>query len=295
MPHAATDDGQSLYFEEAGAATGTVIIFVHEFAGDHRSWEPQLRHFARWFRCVTFAARGYPPSSVPVDPTAYGQLRAADDIVAVLDAIGAAKAYVVGNSMGGFAALHCALRHPDRVIGAVVAGCGYGAHPVQNPRFRTESEVIARAFDEDGPEGVAEWYGVGPARVQFQNKDPRGHSEHVQILREHDPTGAALTMRNVQITRPLLFAMSDELKECARPVLVIAGDEDDGVLDAALMLKRTMPRTGIAILPRTGHVSNLEEPAAFNHLVERFVLGVGSGGWGRRDPRSQTSSLTGAP
>src|SRR3954467_7806283 len=71
MPHATTDDGIRLYYEETGA--GTPLIFVHEFAGDTRSWEPQVRHFARRYRCITFNARGYPPSDVPQTPSQYSQ------------------------------------------------------------------------------------------------------------------------------------------------------------------------------------------------------------------------------
>lgn len=292
MPYAPTADGYHLYYEEAG--TGIPIVFVHEFGGDHRSWEPQMRHFARWNRCITFAARGFPPSDVPTDASHYSQAHAVADIVAVLDAVREQKAYVVGNSMGGFAALHFALSEPRRCIGAVVAGCGYGAHPAQNETFRAESALVAEAFEKEGSGEVSRWYGVGPARVQFQAKDPRGHAEHVAILAEHDPVGAALTMRNVQIPRPLLFEMTDQLSRCEPPVLIIAGDEDNGVLETDLMLKRTIPRAGLAILPRTGHVSNIEEPALFNFFVERFLLGVGNDAWTARDPRAMTSSMTGA-
>ena len=66
MAFATTDDGVKLYFEEAG--TGQALVFVHEFAGDWRSWEPQMRFFSRHFRCITFSARGYLPSDVPADP-----------------------------------------------------------------------------------------------------------------------------------------------------------------------------------------------------------------------------------
>jgi pimeloyl-ACP methyl ester carboxylesterase len=292
VPYAPTDDGIELYYEEAGS--GTAIIFVHEFAGDHRSWEPQMRHFSRWYRCLTFAARGFLPSTVPSAPESYGQARAADDIIAVLDSAGVKRAFVVGNSMGGFAAMHCALRHPDRTLGAVVGGCGYGWQPDHNAKFRSESEKIAEAFEREGSKSVSEWYGVGPARVQYQNKDPRGHAEHVRVLAEHNEVGAAMTMRQVQVRRPMLFDMADELATCRPPVLVIAGDEDNGVLEAGLMLKRTVPRAGLAILPRTGHVSNLEEPAQFNALVEQFITGVQNDAWGPRDPRALSVSMTGA-
>ena len=75
--------GVRLYYEETGR--GTPVIFVHEFAADVRSWEPQVRYFSRRYRCIAFNARGYPPSDVPSDPEAYSQRHAVDDIAAVLD------------------------------------------------------------------------------------------------------------------------------------------------------------------------------------------------------------------
>src|SRR5262252_1986548 len=86
-------DGVELHWEESGA--GTPILFVHEFAGDHRSWAPQVRHFASKHRCIIYAARGYPPSDVPREVDAYSQARAADDALGVLDAAGAEIAHVV--------------------------------------------------------------------------------------------------------------------------------------------------------------------------------------------------------
>ena len=292
MPTAVADDGVCLYYEETG--DGTPLVFLHEFAGDHRSWEPQVRHFSRSYRCVVVAARGFPPSQVPTDPAAYGQNRAVADVINVLDAAGIGAAFVIGNSMGGFTALHLALRHPDRTIGAAVAGCGYGAHPDKAASFRAESEKVAIAFEAEGSEAMARWYGVGPARVQFLAKDPRGHAEHVRVLTEHDAVGAANTMRGVQKGRPSLYAMQEQLASCEAPVLVIAGDEDNGVLETNLMLKRTIPRCGLAIFPKSGHVTNLEEPGLFNSFVQSFLTAVEHGKWGERDPRALSTSTTGA-
>lgn len=292
MPYTVTDDEVSLYYEETGS--GEPLMFLHEFAGDHRSWEPQVRHFSRTYRCIVIAARGFPPSDVPADPEAYSQARAVADVIAVLDAAGVDKAFVVGNSMGGFGALHFALQHPDRTLGSVVAGCGYGAHPDKQDDFRAESEKVAVAFESEGSAGMSQWYGFGPARVQYQQKDPRGHAEHVQVLAEHDPVGAANTMRGVQKGRPSLYSMRRELAVCHAPILVVAGDEDNGVLETNLMLKRTIPRCGLAILPKSGHVTNLEESVLFNTLLERFLTAVEHGKWGERDPRSLSNSTTGA-
>src|SRR3954451_24781625 len=192
MAHVSADDGVQLYVEETGA--GAPVLFVHEFAGDHRSWEPQVRALSRRYRCVTYNARGYPPSDVPEDEAAYSQARAVADAVAVLDALGIGRAHVVGLSMGGFATLHLGLRHPERARLLVVSGVGYGAQPEKQQSFREESNVIADAFASEGAAEVAKRYAVGPARVHLQNKDARGWAEFVARLAEHDSTGPARTM-----------------------------------------------------------------------------------------------------
>ncbi|HEY5354678.1 MAG TPA: alpha/beta hydrolase [Streptosporangiaceae bacterium] len=288
-----TGDGVRLHAESTGG--GTPLLFLHEFAGDHRSWEPQVRFFSARYRCVTYAARGYPPSGVPADPAAYSQERAVADAVAVLDGLGLPAAHVVGLSMGGFAALHLTLRHPDRVLSTVAAGTGYGAAPDRQAAFRAECEAIAAAFETDGAEQVASWYALGPARVQFQNKNPRGWAEFAAALAGHSAPGSALTMRGVQAGRPSLYALRDELARITTPLLVLAGDEDESCLDVALMLKRTIPSAGLAVLPRTGHTANLEEPHLFNEAVDRFLGAAERGAWPPRDPRSLSASTTGAP
>jgi pimeloyl-ACP methyl ester carboxylesterase len=279
MPHVSTNDGVRLHVEEAG--DGPPVLFVHEFAGDHRSWEPQLRALSRRYRCIAYSARGYPPSDVPEDPAAYSQDRAVADAIAVLDALGVDRAHVVGLSMGGFATLHLGLRHPGRARSLVVAACGYGAQPERQTAFREESAVVADAFAAEGAAEVAKRYAVGPARVQFQNKDPRGWAEFAAHLAEHSSAGSAMTMRGVQGARPSLYDLTD------------AGDEDEGVLEPSLMLKRTIPAAGLAVLPKTGHTVNLEEPELFGRLLERFFADVENGAWGPRDPRSLATSTTG--
>ena len=92
MPHATASDGVKLYYEETGS--GDTVIFVHEFAGDHCSWEPQLRYFARRYRCVAYNARGYPPSDVPESFEQYSQALARDDVIAVLDQLKVDRSFV---------------------------------------------------------------------------------------------------------------------------------------------------------------------------------------------------------
>jgi pimeloyl-ACP methyl ester carboxylesterase len=288
---AATDDGVTLHVEVRG--DGDPLLLIHEFAGDHRSWAPQVAHFATYRRCITYAARGYPPSDVPDDPAAYSQDRAVADAVAVLDALELQSAHVVGLSMGGFCALHLARLAPDRVRSAVVAGCGYGSAPGAQEQFQRECEAIAAAFAERGAAAVAEGYAVGPARVQLQNKNPDAWELFARQLAEHDARGAELTMLGVQRLRPSLHELADELARVAVPILIVTGDEDEGCLDTDLMLKRTMPSAALCVLPRTGHTCNLEDPVTFNHVVERFLAAVDDGSWTARDPRSLARSITG--
>src|SRR5690349_18255940 len=164
MPHLTTDDNVRLYYEEVGS--GTPIVFVHEFAGDYRSWEPQLRYFARRYRCIAFNARGYPPSEVPAETSAYSQARAAADIRSVLDGLKIDKAHIVGLSMGGLAVLHFGFTYPDRARSLVIAGCGYGAAPDKRAQFAAEAEAAAKGFEQSGMAKAAEAYALGPTRVQ---------------------------------------------------------------------------------------------------------------------------------
>src|SRR5713101_5100696 len=148
MPHLTTDDGIQLFYDETGV--GIPIVFVHEFAGDHRSYEPQVRYFGRHYRCVTYNARGYPPSGVPADGERYSQDRARDDIRSVLDALKIDKAHIVGLSMGGFATLHFGFTYPGRARSLVVGGCGYGAAPGERQKFTEEVERSANQFETLG-------------------------------------------------------------------------------------------------------------------------------------------------
>jgi len=278
-----------LYYEEAGA--GLPLVFVHEFAGDHRSYEAQMRHFARRYRCVAFNARGYPPSDVPADPASYSQEHARDDILAILDVLGLDRAHVVGISMGGFATLHFGLNYPGRVRSLVVAGCGYGADPACRTQFQEEAEAAARRFETRDPNESARAYALGPTRVQFQNKDPRGWGEFRAMLAEHSTLGSALTLRGVQKLRPSLYDLIPAMRQMTVPTLIMTGDEDDPCLEASLMMKRMIPSAALSVLPRTGHALNLEEPVAFNTCVSDFFHQVEAGRWTLRDPRSLSGSI----
>jgi pimeloyl-ACP methyl ester carboxylesterase len=291
MPHLTTDDGVKLHYEEVGS--GIPIVFVHEFAGDGRSWEAQMRYFGRRYRAIAYDARGYPPSEVPDDVERYSQNRARDDIRAVLDALSIDKAHIVGLSMGGFAALHFGFTYPQRARSLVVAGCGYGAEPDKRQQFADEVEASARRFEVEEMARAAETYALGPSRVQFQNKDPRGWREFADELARHSARGSALTLRGVQKRRPSLYELVDRIKTITAPTLVMTGDEDWPCLEPALLMKRTIKSAALVVMPNTGHTLNLEEPAAFNAHLDLFFQTVDAGRWPERDPRAMAGSILG--
>lgn len=289
MPFAIASDNVRLHYEACGS--GTPIVFVHEFGGDMRGWEPQLRHFSRRYRCIAFNARGYPPSDVPTSEAAYSQQRAVQDIADVMKANSVDRAHVIGLSMGGFAALHFGLRHPQQAISLVVAGAGYGAEKEYEDYFRGVSLEVARQFEAHGAQEFSKTYAMAASRIPFLLKDPRGWDDFRRRLGEHSATGAAMTMRGVQARRPSIYDLEPELSAMQVPTLVVVGDEDDHCIQPGVFMKKTIPASGLLVLPKTGHTLNLEEPGFFNMAVESFLAQVDNGRWLPRDSRSNPAQI----
>lgn len=285
MPYA--DSGVTrIYYEAVGR--GIPLVFLHEFAGDHRSWREQMRALSRSYRCITIAARGYPPSDVPADDAAYSQDIANRDVIAVLDAEGIARSHVVGLSMGAYTALQLTLQFPDRLLSAVAAGAGSGSERASREQFLREAAATASLM-EKATRIDAEQICLSSTRVQLLNKDEIGWRMMVEHLADHPPQGSARVLRNVQGKRPSLYDLEAELAAAKTPVLLIVGDEDEPCLDVNLFMKRTMPTAQLAMLPGSGHPINHEEPALFAQLVERFLMSVDRGTWQPRDPRASTA------
>jgi pimeloyl-ACP methyl ester carboxylesterase len=136
-------------------------------------------------------------------------------------------------------------------------------------------------------------YGHGPTRVQFQNKDPRGFAEYIRQLSEHSVAGSANTMEGYQGRRPSLYDLTEQIARIDVPTLLMAGDEEEPCLEANLMLKRAIPSAGLAILPKSGHGINLEEPAIFNAHLSDLFQAADAGAWPKRDPRAMAGTILG--
>ena len=287
MPYA-NSKGVQLYYEEAGK--GFPIVFVHEFAGDLRSWEPQLRYFSRRYRCIAFNARGYPPSDMPESVSQYSQAIATDDIANVMRDLGIRKAHIIGCSMGGFATVHFGLRHARLARSLTAVGVGYGSDPDKRAQFARDTEVMARRFEELGTPEAISTYQVGPARVQYQNKDPRGFREFCGQFAEHSALGSANTLRGVQARRPAVYSLERGLARMKVPTHILTGDEDNQCLEPGIFIKRVCAAARLTVVANTGHAVNVEEPDLFNRLTDDFLTLVDSGRWRPRDPRSLNKS-----
>jgi pimeloyl-ACP methyl ester carboxylesterase len=283
MPYADAN-GAKLYYEEAGR--GTPIVFVHEFADDLYSWEAQMRFFSRRYRCVAYNARGYPPSDVPKSPAKYSQTIAADDIAHVMRHLKVRKAHIIGCSMGGYATVHFGLRYARMALSLTAVGVGFGSDPDKRGQFMKDNAVMVRRFLELGTREAIRPYQVGPARVQFQNKDPRGFAHFCAGFARHSALGSANTLKSVQGKRPTIYSLERGLSKLKVPLHMVSGDEDDNCLEPGIFIKRVCPSATLTVVAGTGHAVNLEEPDLFNRITAEFLAQVDSGRWRPRDPRS---------
>ena len=192
--------------------------------------------------------------------------------------------------MGGYATLHFGLRHPERALSLVVAGCGYGSGGEDRARFHRDVAATADRFLTEPMATLADVYCAGPTRVQFRDKDPKGWQEFHDQFAAQSALGHGLTMRGVQLTRPSVYELEADLERLTVPTLIVTGDEDEPCLEPGLFLKRKIRTSGVVVVPKTGHTINLEEPEAFNRAVLDFLTAVEAGRWGPRNPASQTGS-----
>ena len=276
--------GVKLYYEETGA--GDAIVWIHEFAADYRTWEGQVRRFSRDYRCVTYNARGYPPSDVPTAPEAYTYEDHRDDVIRLMDGLGIERAHLIGLSMGAYAGLQAAMAYPDRVRSLVFSSGGSGAPKGEREKFRREAHQGADRMLNEGMAAGANGLAMGATRIQLLNKNPRGWEEFRRYMSEHSAEGSALTLKAYQSERPSLYDYEAELRALDVPVLLAIGDEDDPVIETNIFLRRVLPRSGLWIHPQTGHGMNLEEPDEYNRRIAEFLSAVERGAWRRRNPRA---------
>jgi pimeloyl-ACP methyl ester carboxylesterase len=265
-----------LHYEETGH--GFPLIWCHEFGGDLRSWEPQVRYFSRRYRVVTWNYRGFPPSEVPKDPAAYSVEIFVEDLRGLMKHLGIARAHVGGLSLGGGVALNFGIRHPDLAASLIIAGAGSGT--VDRENFLKNAEQSAALYEREGAVAKQRGFAETPTRKGFAAKDPRGWQEFLRNVLDHSGLGSALTTRGVMIKRKTIFELEPELGKLQVPSLIIVGDQDEPCLEPGLFMKRHIPHAGLVVMSMTGHTANIEEPALFNQTVAEFLTSIENGRWG---------------
>jgi pimeloyl-ACP methyl ester carboxylesterase len=192
--------------------------------------------------------------------------------------------------MGGYATLHFGLRYARMAMSLTAVGVGYGSDPDKREQFQRDNDVMARRFEELGTPEAIKPYQIGPSRVQFQNKDPRGFAHFCAEFAKHSALGSALTLRGVQGRRPTVYSLERTLAKMKVPLHMMTGDEDNNCLDPGVFIKRVCPSAWLTVVPNTGHAVNIEEPDLFNRLTAEFLAQVESGRWRPRDPRALNKS-----
>ena len=263
-------NGVDLYHEVTG--DGTPLVWSHEFGGDFRSWEPQVRYFSRRHKVVTYNHRGYAPSSVPKTAAGYSQDLLVEDLHQLLRHLGLGPVHLGGCSMGGNVARDFALAHPEMLRSVIMVGAGAGS--VNRDAFLAGQAEIAAALDREGIAGRTRNFEGVATRAAFKRKDPRGFAEFLRQASEHDAQACAHLAREVMSKRKTVPELEAGLRALRVPALIVVGDQDAPCVEPSLMMRALIPNAGLLVFPSCGHTPNIEEPALFNLHVAEFLANV---------------------
>jgi 3-oxoadipate enol-lactonase len=274
MPTASVN-GVEIYYEETGQ--GAPLVFSHEFGGDHRSWEGQVRYFSRRYRVVAYNHRGYPPSAVPKTAGDYSQDLLVADLFGLVKHLGLGPIHLVGCSMGANAARDFTLAHPEAVRSLTLVGAGAGS--VNREEFLKGQETMAAGLERDGMVARLRSFETVPTRASFKAKDPRGFAEFLRQAAEHDPHACAHLTREVMSKRKTVLDVEAGLRALRVPTLIVVGDQDTPCVEPSLLMRAMLPHAGLDVFAACGHTVNLEEPGLFNLHLEQFLTAVEAGRW----------------
>ncbi len=260
-------NGVRLYYEVTGK--GRPVVFVHGFGCGIRSWDPQVSALARTSRVIAYDVRGHGLSDAPSEAAAYSQATSVEDLRQLLEILRIRRTAVVGLSMGGNIALNFALAHPTLVSALIVADTGAGSD--DHGEWVATTRAFAAALDAGGTEAFADMAMASPLFAAYCAKGPAAQRFIRSCLMTHRARGVAHTAREVLAKRPRIYALEAQLAKLRVPTLLIVGDGDDPCLKIHDFMARTIPGARAIVLRGTGHLSNLESPAAFNAALGRFL------------------------
>lgn len=242
------------------------LLLVHGFPLDHSLWAPQIAAFAADRAVIAPDLAGFGDS----DPRGYESLdEQAEDLTALLDALGLGRVVVAGLSMGGYIALALWRRRPERFAGLVLACTRAGA---DNEAGRAGRYQMALAIEAQGMAAAA---GAMLPRLLAEGA-PEGLRREVEAMVLRQPASGSVAAQKAMAARP---DASPDLAGIAVPTLVIAGEADAIIpADEARAMAAAIPGAQLAILPGAGHLACLEAPAAFNAVLGGFLDQVDAGG-----------------
>ena len=261
-------NGHSLNYVVQGTEDGLPVVFIHGFPFSHRMWEPQLEALPHRYRAVAYDVRGHGDSEV-----GHGQYTVelfVDDLIGLLDHLAVDRAVVCGLSMGGYIALRAVERHPERFRGLVLCDTRSEA---DTDEARIKRAGTIAAVRSRGVEAFAEEF----VKLVLASRTLTANTSVVQKVKDmitaNDPLGICGTLLALAArtdTTPALPAMN-------LPALVLVGEHDALTPSAdAQAMDQALPQANLHVIPNAAHMSNLENPAAFNERLLAF-LGTLSG------------------
>ena len=242
-------DGVRIAYEVTG--TGPCLLLSHGFGATSGMWRNNVDALSADHMVVAWDQRGHGQSDAPSDPSRYGHEQCLADMAALLDAVGADRAILVGMSLGGYLSLAFHLAHPSRVAGLVLVDTGPGFRK-DAPREEWNERARQRA-DEISRTGT-----LGPAT-----------SVEAREAAHRDIQGVAHAAR--QVLTQADGRVIDSLPSIAVPTLVVVGSNDTAFLPAADYMARTIPGARKVVIDNAGHAANLDQPADFNAAVTAFL------------------------
>jgi pimeloyl-ACP methyl ester carboxylesterase len=255
--------GRSIAYREAGRGAGPPLVFLHGFLCDSRCWEPQLLGLSPTFRVVAWDAPGAGASEDP--PETFTTNDYALSLAAFFDAVGITQGYLIGLSWGGILAQMFYRLYSERVVGLVLSDTYAGWKGSLSETVCNE-RLAACLLDSNGsPESLVAKFLPG----LFSDDAPQSlRNEMARIVADFHPVGFRAMSRSSAETDT-----TDLLPNIGVPTLLLWGADDRrSPLHIARQFQAAIPAAELAIIPSSGHVSNMEQPQAFNDHVRRFCL-----------------------
>ena len=245
-------DGVKLYYETHGAEALPVLLLSHGYSATSAMWRGQIHALSEKYRLVLWDMRGHGKSDYPDDQSLYSEEATVADMAALLDEVGARTAVVGGLSLGGYMSLAFYASHPERVKALLIIDTGPGFKKDEaREGWNRNALKTAERFEKDG---LGQLGGASAERATAQHRDATGLARAARGM---------LTQKNARVM--------NILPDVHVPSLVLVGDKDTPFLAAADYMTAKIPGAQKVVIANAGHASNIDQPAAFNAAVEKFL------------------------